>query len=132
MGHGKAYTDVEIAEIKSYLKDGCNNSEIAELTGRSLKAIQQLVLRMGWTHGRFNEEPKKVEPVPKQKIELVEVNPMPKTMIEDHEPKMEKTLKDFAPREIIKHLYNLGYRIEDNKLVCIVKQAVNLRDIING
>lgn len=44
----------------------------------------------------------------------------------------EKTLDDFSPRDIIKHLYKLGYRIEDNKLVCYVKQQVNVKDIINN
>lgn len=50
------------------------------------------------------------------------------------EVKCPVTLKDFSPREIIKHLHNLGYRIvgKDWKLVCIVEQTVNLKDIING
>lgn len=42
------------------------------------------------------------------------------------------SLSDFTPREIIKHMYKLGYRIENNQLVCIVKQVVNLKDVING
>ena len=44
----------------------------------------------------------------------------------------EKTLDDFQPREMIKHLYKLGYRIEDNGLYVITKQQVKLGDIING
>lgn len=56
---------------------------------------------------------------------------------EEQKPKVievvkEKTLKDFQPRELIKRLYDLGYRIENNQLICIVKQVVNLRDVING
>lgn len=47
-------------------------------------------------------------------------------------PVKEKTLNDFPPRDIIKHLYNLGYRIEDGKLVCYVRQNVNVKDIINS
>lgn len=35
-------------------------------------------------------------------------------------------------REMIKRLYDMGYRIEDNELVCYVKQNVNVKDIING
>ena len=57
---------------------------------------------------------------------------LPKTLIEDHEPEMEKTLKDFKERDMIKYLYDRGYRIEDNRLVCYVKQTVKLNDIING
>ena len=33
---------------------------------------------------------------------------------------------------MIKYLYDRGYRIEDNTLVCLVKQKVKLQDIING
>ena len=43
-----------------------------------------------------------------------------------------KSLSDYTPREMIKHLYNLGYRIENNGLVCIQKVSVNIKDIING
>ena len=44
----------------------------------------------------------------------------------------EKTLSDFSPRDMIKHLYGLGYRIENNQLVCIVRQVVKISDILNG
>jgi hypothetical protein len=48
-------------------------------------------------------------------------------------PVKEKTLDDFKPREIFKHLYKLGYRLKDPKsLYCIIKQPVNLEDIINN
>ena len=43
-----------------------------------------------------------------------------------------KSLGDYTPREMIKHLYNLGYRIENNEIVCIQKVKVNIKDIING
>ena len=132
MARGKDYTTTEIAEIKGYLKDGCNYSEIGELMGRTKKSIQNLALRQGWTNGRFNESSDNV--LPKWKATVTETKPMPKTLINNVEPKMEKTLNDFQPREIFKHLYKLGYRIEgsDWKLVCIVKQTVNIKDVING
>lgn len=44
----------------------------------------------------------------------------------------QKSLSDYTPREMIKHLYNLGYRIENNEIVCIQKVKVNIKDIING
>ena len=48
-------------------------------------------------------------------------------------PVKEKTLDDFTPREIFKHLYKLGYRLKDPKsLYCIIKQPVNLEDIIHN
>ena len=43
-----------------------------------------------------------------------------------------RSLGDYSSREMIKHLYNLGYRIENNGLVCIQKVTVNIKDIING
>ena len=115
MARGKDYTTTELAEIKGYLKDGCSYDEIAELMGRSKKSIENTVLRQGWTRGRFNDEP----------------STQKQTIVEQATVK-EKTLKDFPAREMIKYLYSLGYRIEDNKLVCYVKQAVNIKDIING
>lgn len=118
MARGKFYTTTELAEIKGYLKDGCSYEEIAELMGRSKKSIENTIQRQGWTRGRFNNNA----------VEL----PVQKQTIVEQTPVKEKTLKDFPAREMIKYLYNLGYRIEDNKLVCYVKQAVNVKDIING
>lgn len=152
MGHGKAYTDAEIEEIKGYLKDGCNNSEIAELMGRSICAIQQLAVRMGWTHGRFKDDDansKQRDEILKRQAEpsiqfpgqverepVAEVTEETKQTVEVMQdiakPVKEKTLNDFSPRELIKNLYDRGYRIENGRLICIVHQVVNLKDIING
>ena len=120
MSRGKEYTTTEIAEIKGYLDSGCTYAEIAELMGRTKKSIEILSYRQGWTKER------------RLRMEAEKASAMPKTLIEDHEPVMEKTLKDFKARDMIKYLYDLGYRIEDNKLVCYVKQAVNVKDIIHG
>lgn len=130
MARGKDYTTTELAEIKGYLKDGCNYAEIAELMGRSKKSIENTVLRQGWTNGRFKESSDNVAPVWKTTVVETEQE-LKKTELA---PVKEKTLFDFPPREIIKHLYNLGYRIKgsDWKLVCTVEQTVNLKDIING
>ena len=130
MARGKDYTTTELAEIKGYLKDGCNYAEIAELMGRSKKSIENTILRQGWTRGRFKESSDNVAPVWKTTVVETEQE-LKKT---ESTPVKEKTLFDFPPREIIKHLYNLGYRIKgsDWKLVCTVEQTVNLKDIING
>lgn len=37
-----------------------------------------------------------------------------------------------TPREMIKALWDLGYRIEDNELVCYQRQVVKLGDIVNN
>lgn len=128
MGRGKDYTTNELAEIKGYLKDGCSIAEIAELMGRSKKSIENTILRQGWTRGRFKESSDNEVPV--WKTTVVETEQELKKA--ETAPIKEKTLSDFTPREIIRHMYNLGYRIEDNKLVCLVKQVVNVKDIING
>ena len=139
MGKVVEFKTTEIEEIKSYLRDGLTYAEVGELMGRTKKSISNLAQRMGWSNGRLggNQLMRGHLPanrgylgvdkkVAEEAIEETRVSPPKETSVK------EKTLKDFSAREMIKHLYNLGYRIEDNKLVCYVKQAVNVKDIING
>ena len=126
MPRGKDFTTTEISEICSYLKDGCTYAEIGELMGRTKKSIQNLVYRNRWTDGRI-----KTVSTTHEALDMVPETKTPKILVEDHSPVIEKTLRDFTPREIIKYMYELGYRIEDNQLVCIVKQKVNVKVIIN-
>ena len=42
------------------------------------------------------------------------------------------TLSDFSPRDMIKYLYNLGYRIENNQLVFWERKVVNIKDVVEG
>jgi len=44
--------------------------------------------------------------------------------------KPEKTLNDFSVREILKFLYEKGYRIENNSLYCLIKKPVQLNEIL--
>lgn len=115
----KRMDDAELELIRGYLRDGYTQAEVGELVGRTTKSINNLVSRMGWTKkkgGLFSDK-KSVAALQEQVA-----TPAPK----------EKTLKDFTAREMIKYLYNLGYRIENNTLVCYVKQAVNVKDIITS
>lgn len=142
MPRGKDFTTTELNEIKSFLKDGLSYEEIAELMDRTKKSILNLVSRQGWSRGRYKADATETTPwetiLKAQEPEL----PLKGTsdiMIElEDEPEMpkpvkEKTLFDFPPREIIRHLFKeLGYKIENNKLVCYVKQVVNLDDIIKN
>ena len=125
------YKTTEIEEIKSYLRDGLTYAEVGELMGRTKKSIGNLATRMGWTNGRLGGNQLKRGRLFANRESLLE---KPEPVIEQKQEVQvkEKTLKDFPAREMIKYLYNLGYRIEDNKLVCYVKQAVNVKDIING
>ena len=64
----------------------------------------------------------------------MEVAKVPAGMVETKEPsvKIVEKLREMTPREMIKKLYDIGYRIEDNQLVCYVKQPVNVKDIITN
>ena len=138
MGRGKDFTTTELEEIRGFIKDGLTYAEVAELMGRTTKAISNIAHRKGFTYSSFgiphrNQYTKDVtvtkpEPVTVSKTEPVTA--VPSVLI--REPVKEKTLEDFSARDMIRHLYKLGYRIEDNKLVCLVKQTVNVKDIING
>lgn len=124
----KGYTTTEIEEIRDYyLKDLLPVDEIAELMGRTKKAIVNIVQRNGWHRKRGS-----VSLTSPSRIPMPEEKDTPKTIVEDAKVIITKTLDDFTPREIIKHMYKLGYRIEDNQLVCIVKQKVNVKDIIEN
>jgi len=124
------WTDKEISELKSYLKDGLTQTEIAELMGRSFNSITKYCNK----HGLSSRKMKQNFPANVQaKIDnVVEKKEVPTTIVVSSTPVKEKTLKDFQARDMIKYLYDLGYRIEDGKLVCYVKQAVNVKDIINA
>ena len=41
-------------------------------------------------------------------------------------------VRDMTPREMIKKLYDMGYRIENNQLVCITRNVIKLNDILSG
>lgn len=131
MGKVAEFKTTEIEEIKSYLRDGLTYAEVGELMGRTKKSIGNLAARMGWTNGRLGGNQLKSGRLPANRESLLE---KPEPVIEQKQEVQvkEKTLKDFPAREMIKYLYNLGYRIEDNRLVCYVKQTVNVKDIING
>ena len=124
------WTNTEEAELKGYLKDGFSYDEIAELMGRTKVSVSNYVKRRGW--GVRQNKQKFSADVQKKIDAVIEKKEIPTTIVVSPAPVKEKTLKDFSPREIIKRLYDLGYRIEDGKLVCLVKQTVNLKDIINA
>ena len=131
MGKIAQFKTTEIEEIKGYLRDGLTYEEVGALMGRTHKSIENMATRMGWTNGRLGGNQLKSGRLPANRESLLDKRE-PVVEKKEEAPVKEKTLKDFPAREMIKYLYNLGYRIEDNKLVCYVKQAVNVKDIING
>ena len=135
------WTNTEESELKSYLKDGFSYDEIAELMGRTKISVSNYAKRRGWG---IRQNKQKFPADVQKKIDAIKEQPSVSDSTSDSSkpkqwntftpsaPVKEKTLKDFPPRDMIKYLYDMGYRIEDNKLVCLVKQVVNLKDIINA
>ena len=112
----KPWTTTEIAKVcEMYYNDNLTARTIAELTGRSLNAVKQAVRK---NRAEYIDDEDQVVKVPTQNI----ATPPSQTS---------KTVK-MEPREMIKALYDMGYRIENNQLVCHVRQVVKLQDIING
>ena len=128
----KGYTTTEIEEIRSYyLKDLLPVDEIAELMGRTKKAIINIIHRNGWHRKRGSvslTSPSKT-PIKREPILMSEEKDTPKTIVEDAKVIITKTLDDFTPREIFRHLHKLGYRFA-GEVYCIVKQKVNINDIV--
>jgi len=130
------WTKEEEAELKGYLKDGFSYEEIAELMGRTKISVSNHAKQKGWGPRQIMQKfsanvQEKINNV-KEPVITDNSKPAQRNEFIPSAHVKEKTLKDFQPRDIIKHLYDLGYRIEDGKLVCIVKQTVNLKDIINA
>ena len=107
MARSNPYTQSELATILRMHKEGYPAKVIAEKVGRTPYAIHQVVHRQG--KGWSCVEGDKV--VPKEERPVLQQN-------------------ELTPREMIKKLYDMGYRIENNKLVCYVKQVVNIQDVI--
>ena len=131
------WTREEESLLKGYLKEGFNYEEIGELMGRSRESIANHVKQKGWgvrqNRQKFPADvQKKIDAVKDQPNISDASKPKQWNTFTPSAPVKEKTLKDFQARDMIKYLYDLGYRIEDGKLVCLVKQTVNLKDIINA
>ena len=108
----RPYTEQELNEMRELKKQGATYADIAKMFNRTESALMFKFHELGWTNNGLNGESK----------------PAVKSTV----PAREKTLSDFSPSDMIRHLYNMGYRIENNKLVCIVRQPVNMKDILEG
>lgn len=105
MNNKNVYTQEELDILRQMKAEGAKTKAIAELLGRSVSSIDNKWYQLR-AMDKATEQPKEQR--------LVKI------------PKLE----DFSPREMIKHLYNLGYRIEDNRLVLVRKDYVNIKSII--
>ena len=102
----KRWTTEEITTIASMRAEGKPYREIAEAIGRSKHSVEQYAssLRKGTALSAEKESPAREK---------------------------QKTLDDFTPRQMIRKLYEMGYRIEGNELILIEKHVVNIFSILN-
>lgn len=49
--------------------------------------------------------------------------------LDEYKPEPIRSLKDYSPRELMKELYNRGYRVE-GKIYYVTKQYVNVESVI--
>ena len=142
-------------EILEYYKNGFTLKEIAEITGVQKSTLNSWLTRTlpeGMRNRKRGPKPgstnNTLEKTTEDKVHDIEeaISTLGEANIkaaESHykdlarqEPRpvvvKEKTLKDFTAREMIKHLYNMGYRIDNNQLVVLQKVPVKVNDIING
>lgn len=102
----KLFTKEELEQMRQMKNQGATYKEIGEMFGRSEATVQNKFSRLGWS-----TQPQAAQMTPPVRVR-------------------EKTLDDFTPREIIKHLYNLGYRIENNQIVIVEKRVVNIKSVL--
>ena len=151
---GPKFTDEEKRTIVTMKHKGYSYKEIGEKLNRSTKAINAFCSRYRLVRPQKNtktpaipittvmqEEAKflgSADVVVDDEI-IGTITPMPvhakSTTVSAEPVKQEeyvrtKTLDDFTPRQIMKHMYKLGYRVK-GELVRIVEQKICLNDIIN-
>lgn len=106
------YTEQEIDSIMRMFESGVTVREIAEKFGRTMAGIYELrrKVKNGEIHTQKNAPP---------------------TSPQKQQPTAPTKPKELTPREMIKALYDMGYRIENNKLVHYQKHIIELADIIH-
>lgn len=100
-----------MSEIIRLREVGYTTGEIAEITGIPRGTI---TARLSSMKANVNSHEKETQQVKQVAI-----------------PQKEKTLNDFQPRDMIKHLYKLGYRIKDNSLYVMTLQKVNIQSVLS-
>lgn len=131
---GRTKKSIEIAVWRYGLKNGKAKVETKRAKKDEDKSslfnevIEQMNENAKFTSDVTTDEPRESATV-KQIVE--QTKPEPQVIYKEKIVYKDKTLDDFTARDMIRHLYKLGYRI-DGTLYCLVKQSVNVKDIING
>ena len=140
----KTYTKQENEVLLHMREQGVPFKQIAEALGRTEAALWMQYKKLKGENAEKKEEKTdlkvggvKVAEVNKSAVQETETidTPFGKYNVskEDKKEKVPTVIREkekLTPREMIKSLYDLGYRIEDNKLVCYVRQQVNIKDIL--
>ena len=127
------YTTDDIRTILEMRSRGCSYKQISEKTGRTPHALSQLVSKDKRTGFYSNLIAKKAD----LKVGGIKVAEVPESAIEKpvgiivNGKERGLPVMEMTPREMIKKLYDLGYRIENNQLVCYQKVFVKVNDILN-
>ena len=111
----KPYSQEELDTIQSLFDEGHTAQEIGELMERTPASIYQTLSKIRKGTMKATQETPAEQDGTTQKVA----------------PPSEATRKEMTPREMIKKLYDMGYRIENNKLVCYQKIVVKVDDILN-
>ena len=114
---GRKFTNMEEAIIKDMFHRGASAKDIAKRINRTESAIRARLSMMGL---KCSERDAKHESEP-----VKQETPAPEPITVEVK---EKTLDDFKPSEIFKHLDKLGYRFGD--VYCIKAIKVNIQDLI--
>ena len=135
----KPFTTEEIRQIFEFKKRGYKTSEIAEIVGRTTAAINTFFAREK-NHHCYSRMLKEDQSIQAEKVDIkvngVKVAEAPAAVMETQAEITPRPIgqpnKEMTPREMIKRLYDLGYRIENNQLVCYQRVQVKIQDIINS
>ena len=142
----KHYTTTEIKNILDMrYNKRMKFDAIAEAIGRTPKSVEDACHRHKNRFPEFKftapirtskKNQEKIEELLKRSEEVEvateEMQIAADSALENFYGKQYKPTPTMTPREMIKHLYTLGYRIKNNELVVLVEQKVNIKDIIHG
>ena len=124
---GKACTNLELALITDMFHRGASIQDISKRVGRTTSSVRTRLNIMGLHISERDAKHKPEENVAKPIKNEDSPTPAAEAVCQ---PQKQKTLNDFSPREIIRHMYNLGYRIKGGDLYQIVEKKVLLNDIL--
>lgn len=116
--NAKHYTQEELEQMREMRKQGATYKEIADMFGRTENSIMVKFSTMGWSAANPSKANRTQAGTPK------ELTTVPDKLVRKLQ------LSDFEPREMIKYLYNLGYRIKNNKLVFVTEKVVNMKAVL--